>query len=679
MFVKLALTLRSTLDPSFVFVDVMANLASIGRDRYVSQSGLAAILKEIQTHGLPENISRSAVKRSREEDLKGMRNEYGEIIVEHKFDMVNSTKQESFHFVNPWCFLQHILTNSEPFKGYFTKYLLALGHEHTRPLRVSVYCDEVTPGNQPRHDPTRKIQIVYWTLLDGPGTGVDHLWFTLGLARSSEVNRIRGGMSEYMRGALSHFLNGRLGIRLQIDNGFHFKFLDVTMCVADEGALKDMFSFKGASGRHVCPLCHAVVAESSELHRFSSSVVPSTSTHVADWQLATDQSIRNSIRCLHSNFNVVSQKEFENMTKSCGWNYVPTGLLGTGEVDDLRIGVVSMLQYDWMHCFIVNGAWNIELGAVLAGLKTAGFNQNMLHNFLQQYTWPSQVGGKSASGVNVFKKKQEGNVKCSASEALGIYNVIKAFISKHISHLDAMRYQIDSYYTLCNVLDCIFGCRNGRFGHVDLQRHLSAFVVAHQKAYASSLWVPKHHYLQHLAMMLERHGKVVGCFVHERKHRVAKRYAENVRKVDKTFDVSVLKDVLASNIRDLQDKEILPLGIRSPKEASYELTLAVCNALNTAGDVQYGKQVHFSWGSTATVGDFLLFQGDGTQVGEAVAFISCGDDVFALVQVWLPAGQNKFNASHTKALVATEALKDTICYRRDSPTCIEVVPNLMMA
>ena len=172
---------------------------------------------------------------------------------------------------------------------------------------------------------------------------------------------------------------------------------------------------------------------------------------------------------------------------------------------------------------------------------------------------------------------------------------------------------------------------------------------------------------------------MVGCFVHERKHRVAKRYAENVRKVDKTFDVSVLKDVLASNIRDLQDKEIMPLGIRSPKEASYELTLAVCRALNTTGVVQCGKQVHFSWGSTATVGDFLLFQGDGTQVGEAVAFISCGDDVFALVQVWLPAGQNKFNASHTKALVATEALKDTICYRRDSPTCIEVVPNLMMA
>ena len=356
----IALTLRSTLDPSFDFVDAMANLASIGRDRYVSQSGLAAILKEIQTHGLPENISRSAVKRSREQDLKGMRNEYGEIIIEHKFDMVNSTKQESFHFVNPWCFLQHILTNSEPFKGYFTKYLLALGHENTRPLRISVYCDEVTPGNQLRHDPTRKIQIIYWSLLDGPGTGVDHLWFTLGLARSTEVNRIRGGMSEYMRGALSHFLNGRLGIRLQIDNHFHFKFFDVSMCVGDEGALKDMFSFKGASGRHICPLCHAVVAETSELHQFSSSVVPSTCTNVADWQLATDQSIRNSIQWLHSNFNVVSRKEFENMTKSCGWNYVPAGLLGTGEMDDLRIGVVSMLQ---RLDALLHSQWSLEYRA----------------------------------------------------------------------------------------------------------------------------------------------------------------------------------------------------------------------------------------------------------------------------------------------------------------------------
>lgn len=657
----------------------MANLAKIGRDRYVSQSGLAAILKEIQTHGLPENISRSAVKRSREEDLKGMRNAYGDIIIEHKFDMVKSTKQESFHFVNPLCFLQHILTSSEPFKAYFKKYLLPLGHESTLPLRVAVYADEVTPGNQLRHDQTRKIQIIYWAFLDGPGIGVDHLWFTLGLARSTEVARIRGGMSEYMKGALSHFLSGRFGIRLQIDNDFHFKFLEISMCIADEGALKEVFSFKGASGRQICPLCHGIVAETSELHQFSSTVVPSTSTNVNDWRLATDQSIRNTLQWLHSNYNVVTQKEFENMTKSCGWNYVPTGLLGTGEMDDLRIGVVSTLQFDWMHCFVVNGVWNAEVGALLVGLKTAGFNQNILHNFLQQFTWPSQIKAKSASGVNVFRKKQEGNIKCSASEALGIYNIIKIFISKHISHLDAMKNQVDSYYKLCNVLDCISGCRTGRFGHVDLQRHISAFVEAHQAAYGSSLWVPKHHYLQHLAMMLERHCRVVGCFVHERKHRVAKRYAENARKVDKTFDVSVLKDVVASNIRDLQDKEILPLGIKSPKEASSELTLAVCSALNTAGTVQCGKQVHFSWGSTATVGDFLLFEGNGTQVGEAEAFISCGDDVFALMQVWLPAGQNKFNASHTKALVATEALKDTICYRRDSPTCIEVVPNLMMA
>ena len=75
--------------------------------------------------------------------------------------------------------------------------------------------------------------------------------------------------------------------------------------------------------------------------------------------------------------------------------------------------------------------------------------------------------------------------------------------------------------------------------------------------------------------------------MHERKHRVAKRYAENVRKVDGTFDLSVLKDVLASNLRDLKDREILPLGIRNAREAPMSLKRALVSLLgNSSLDLQ---------------------------------------------------------------------------------------------
>ena len=667
----------------------MANLASLGRDRYCSQAGIAALLKEIEKHGLPDKISRSALKRARDEDLKQCSNIYGDLIVQTELDMLDDkgkpAVKQSFPFINPLCFLQNILTNCEPFKDYFAAHLLTHGKSIESPLRIAVYADEVNPGNQLRHDQTRKCQIIYWAFLDGPGIGVDQLWFTLGLARSHQVSKIRGGMSQYVRGALQHFVQPhdmRLGVQLTLDGAPHFRFLNFSMFIGDEGALKDMFGFKGASGVHVCPLCHAIVSEASDLHRFSDMFKSSTCLNVSEWRLATNESIRDHIRFLHRNHGLVSKKDFEEMTKSSGWNYIPDGLLGTGEIHELNICVASQLQYDWMHCFVVNGAFNVEVGALLPSLKAAGLNQTMLHEFLQKHTWPSQIGGKAASGANVFKKKHEGNLKCSASEALGVYNVIRVFLGKHIAQLQPYRVQVQSYFKLCDALDCIQGCRKGTHNATDLQSALTNFVVAHQEAYDSTVWLPKHRYLQHLALQLTSHGKIVGCFVHERKHRVAKRYAENVRKVDGTFDLSVLKDVLASNLRDLKDREILPLGIRNAREAPMSLKQALVSLLNVLPEnIKYGKEAHYALGLSASVGDYLLFQsGNRPTVGLVEAFFQSGEQIFALLQIWTSgASSNIFMASAQRALVEKHYIEEVLCYQKIDESNIEIVPTSLFA
>lgn len=49
--------------------DAKAVLSSAHSRSYVSQSGLAAVLKSIQEHGLPKGLSRSSVKRARDAAL----------------------------------------------------------------------------------------------------------------------------------------------------------------------------------------------------------------------------------------------------------------------------------------------------------------------------------------------------------------------------------------------------------------------------------------------------------------------------------------------------------------------------------------------------------------------------------------------------------------------------------
>ena len=73
---------------------IMANLAALGRQHYVSQHGLSSILQEIQKHGLPKQLSRQSVKRAREEELeKNASVTHGALVKEQEFQLVNEHGQ----------------------------------------------------------------------------------------------------------------------------------------------------------------------------------------------------------------------------------------------------------------------------------------------------------------------------------------------------------------------------------------------------------------------------------------------------------------------------------------------------------------------------------------------------------------------------------------------------------
>lgn len=182
----------------------MAELAQLGRKKYVSQSALADVIRDIKENGIPKNASRSSIKRSREKELHEHSNKFGPLIKFIRFDCIDGSTLE-LPFVSPLAFLQHCLSDRAAFIRYWNDYLSSFGGSPDAPFDLIMYNDEVTPGNQLRHDQTRKVQILYWSLKQGPGHGVDQLWFTLGLARSSVVAAIRGGMSAYVRKAVELF------------------------------------------------------------------------------------------------------------------------------------------------------------------------------------------------------------------------------------------------------------------------------------------------------------------------------------------------------------------------------------------------------------------------------------------------------------------------------------------
>lgn len=665
----------------------MSSLAAIGRQRFVSQSALAAILTDVKKHGVPESTSRSAIKRSRDSELEECTNQFGPLMVHINFPCVDSKGKAlpdlKLPFVNPLTFLQHCLQNCPAMQRYYQEYLATFGDSPGSPLEIIAYIDEVSPGNQLRHDSTRKCQVIYWAFKQGPGLGIDQLWFTLGLARSQSVSTIKGGVSAYMRKALRLFLDPvdvRLGVQLLVGDQVQIKFMKFGMVIADEAALKETFSFKGAAGIFPCPLCTNIVSEASELHLYEPSLEPATSTDVARWRPADNEAIRAKIRRLAASKGNITRQAFEELEKSLGWVYNPDGVLADGAENPLGIGVADVLQYDWMHTLLVNGCWNIEMKGLLAALKTCGHTQQDLHTYLNELTWPSNQTTHAMTGRNIFRKKQEGNVSCSASEGLGVYACIRAFLYQKWSTLGPVRAQADSYVALCNLLDTLAWVRRSKKEASALATCVHAYVTAHRMAYQSELWVPKYHYLQHIPTMIMSHGVVVACFVHERKHRVAKRYAENVRKVGVTFEESVLKDILHVNMRDLGDREMdqLHIGLVRPVVAHPRLAGLMQSAMEDEGPVFYAKQAHYAMGCLGSVDDFVFLESEGGKfLGKVLFFVSVGVLNLVCVSLWDAKGDNMFEQSEREAIFDLLCIQDCVIHKVVTRRRVYAVPNSM--
>ena len=196
---------------------------------------------------------------------------------------------------------------------------------------------------------------------------------------------------------------------------------------------------------------------------------------------------------------------------------------------------------------------------------------------------------------------------------------IRTFLLIKMPQLQEILQVVGSYLALAELIDVLQAVRRGRRKATDLAHSITVYVHAHQQAYSNTLWVPKFHYLQHIAGMISHHEVVVGCFVHERKHRVAKKFAENIRGVGENFEPSILKEVLYMNVQDLSDKDFdqLHVGLVQPIPANPKLTWLLQSAMGLHGMVMCARRAHYELGCICAVDDFVIFPSEeGILVGK---------------------------------------------------------------
>ncbi len=272
-------------------------LVDVGRRSHVSQTALRCVFDEVLAGGLPDAFSQSTQRRHRHKVAMQV-TDFGpllqEVIVPSK-----SGDNVSIWIQHPLAWLQAATNRSSNFRHVVSTVLNACGNN----VNICLYNDEVDPGKELAARHGKKVEAVYWTLLEFgfPALNHEEFWFTLMVLRTEVRATIDGGMSHVIKAVLNHVFRThdvRDGVMLQLSGEAEPRLLfgKISAMVQDERAVKGITLAKGAAGTQLCVLCQNIFDHKRRVAE--TGMLPSTSLDVGKFILHTDASVRATLNCL---------------------------------------------------------------------------------------------------------------------------------------------------------------------------------------------------------------------------------------------------------------------------------------------------------------------------------------------------------------------------------------------
>jgi len=217
------------------------------------------------------------------------------------------------------------------------------------------------------------------------------------------------------------------------------------------------------------------------------------------------------------------------------------------------------LLYDWMHCIFVAGVFNRHMGQLLYFLSGLNITYQTIHTYMELYRWPKRVGsltGKASfTGSRATSNAAARLFKCSASEGLSTIYVMAQYVRAGVARSPDW---LTRAHAMCFLMlfNIVFLIEASSRVHVDaslLEASVDTYLRLYLSLYGSKSMIIKFHWLHHFPVFLRRWGRLPSCFALERKHRIPKRYANNIRNTSSSFDASCLREVTCHHLNILRD------------------------------------------------------------------------------------------------------------------------------
>ena len=578
----------------------LANLAGL---KNVTDSSLAAILAQLEHAGSLQGFgatSRRAIARSVEADL-GRESIYGPLLQTVQLPLVDgaSSKHFDWTYVHPGVALSWLAQRSEAFTKVLEECLARSPSTFDQKWHIIMYADEACPGNLLKVDNTRKSVCVYWAFEEQGHELLsrENNWFLAGILRSSIIKRVAGGLSCVFKCLMEVFFGASFnfaltGVTVHTTNHVQHIFADLGTLVADEAAIKSIWSVKGSSGWKPCLLCKNVVGTRFGIAEHSSYFVGQGCADFQKFDLHSDHSLWECVDALTAaSESNCSKKDMEDLEKTLGVTFNPQGVLWHKSLRQF-VKPISCTMWDFCHVWLVAGIVQVELHLFLGAAKRElGLKFQDMDTYLKLWRWPSAVNDVPR---NTFSSQRaqacEDSFKAGASELLNVYAVLRHFVSTVLAPQGKLACEISSLLALFKVLDGWHLVQNQPSKTPLWQAAISDHLVKFQAAYSADgdPTKPKHHASMHFQHLQKKNrGHLWACFVHERKHKQFKKFASATTCMV-TFERSVTSDLLNHQVNTLDEHLqtgsflVPPLGVVPQFPGHTVSKKATCRGITSA-------------------------------------------------------------------------------------------------
>ena len=124
-------------------------------------------------------------------------------------------------------------------------------------------------------------------------------------------------------------------------------------------------------------------------------------------------------------------------------------------------------SFDWAHCYMVNGLFNTQVGLMMSELKASKVTYSVLYEYVQLWSWPRRLSGRSATGHEAMGPKRAtgsnkaGKFNAAASEGLSLFPVLAHWIRSVLLPSGAHAAACKAFLSLSEVLDLLLASARG--------------------------------------------------------------------------------------------------------------------------------------------------------------------------------------------------------------------------